>query len=163
MSAELLGIPAEIEHGGKIYRLGPANGKSQGILQELLAVHAVKSVTSLKMALPPATYSEMLSEVTRQVGSGQFKTGTPGWISALATPDGTNLFYLSLFRVNHPDMTIDECTEIVVAHPDECMAAMARIAPGFFDSAFPNAPAEARTTYLEQMESFIKSKATKTS
>ncbi len=146
MSAELLGIPAEFEHAGTLYRLGPATQKAKAVLEELLAGNAIKNVSALKAVLPPNEYQAAYADIVRQAASGAFKTGTSGWSNSLVTPDGTTAFYLSLFRVNHPNMTMGECYDLLVAAGDDCSAAMSRVAPDFFVLALPNMTPEARAT-----------------
>lgn len=143
MSTELLGIPAEIEHNKKVFKLGPAVQYSKSVLEELLAANAIKTILPLKKELG-ADFQQLYDETVKSIGSGHYKTGSRGWFNSLGSEMGAMLFYLSLFRVNHPDMTADECKAIVEDHPDECTAAMARVAPGFFTMAFPKATPEQR-------------------
>jgi hypothetical protein len=145
MSAELLGVPAEVEHDGKVYRLGPATQKAKGILEELLAGIAIRNVTRLKSVLG-ADYQSAYDSILKQVASGEYTTGKPGWLAALNSEAGAVAFTLSLFRVNHPGMTADECTAIAEAMPDEVNAAVTRIAPGFFTMAFPKMTPEQLAT-----------------
>jgi len=142
MSAELLGVPAEVEHDGKVYKLGPATQKAKGILEELLAGIAIRNVTSLRNVLSPAEYQPAYDAIVKSVGSGEYRTGKPGWVSVLNSEAGAVAFTLSLFRVNHPNMTADECSALAESKPDEVNAAVARVAPGFFTMAFPKAPPE---------------------
>jgi hypothetical protein len=142
MSAELLGLPAEVECGGRTYRLGPPTQKAKAILEELLAGAAVANVAAMKAYLPAAEYREAYDAVVRAVGAGLYKTGTKGWLDALQSPDGLLAFTLSLFRVNHPTMTRAECETLVGDHGDAVNAAMARVAPDFFRMAFPGLPAD---------------------
>ncbi len=132
MSAELLGIPAEFEHAGTIYKLGPANQKAKAVLEELLAGNAIRSVSSLRAVLPASEYQAAYAEIVRQTASGAYKTGSPGWSTSLMSADGATAFYLSLFRVNHPNMTMDECRKLVEDAGDEFTAEMKSVAPGFF-------------------------------
>lgn len=147
MSAELLGVPAEVEHDGKVYRLGPATQKAKGILEELLAGIAIRNVTRLKSALG-ADYQSTFDAIVKSVGAGDYTTGKPGWLSVLNSEAGSVAFTLSLFRVNHPGMTTDECVAIAEAKPDEVNAAVARVAPGFFKMAFPKMTGEQLATIM---------------
>lgn len=151
MSAELLGIPAEIEHDRKVFKLGPANQKAKAVLEELLAANAVRNVLSLKEALG-SDFQSVFAETTKNISTGQYKTGARGWLDSLITEAGVILFSLSLFRVNHPSMTVDECREIVDAHGDEFTAAMSRVAPGFFSTAFPKMPPEQLADIVEKFK-----------
>lgn len=160
MSAEALGIPAEIEYDKQIFRLGPANENARCYLEEILAGNAVKNVVALKPHLEPSEYQEMLAAVNRQVGTGQFKTGAADWGATLATPDGILLFYLSLFRVNHPNMTRDACKKLVEDCAEQCVAAMGRVAPSFFDVAVPKASPEQKKVFLELIQSAISKNTT---
>lgn len=151
MSAELLGVPAEVEHDGKVYKLGPATQKAKGILEELLAGIAIRNVTSLRNVLAPNEYQPAYDAIVKAVGSGEYRTGKPGWLSVLNGESGAVAFTLSLFRVNHPNMTADECKDLAEAMPDEVNAAVARVAPGFFTMAFPKAPPELLATFTASL------------
>lgn len=138
----LLGTPAEFEHNGKLYKVGPPTQFAKDTLAELLAGDAIRAVSSLKNVLSPGEYREAYDTVVRTVASGQFKTGTRGWVDALQTPDGTISFTLSLFRVHHPDMTRAECVSLAESAPDAVNAALARVAPGFIKFLLPGIPQE---------------------
>lgn len=151
MSASLLGLPAQFEHAGTVYKVGPPNQFAKATLEELLAGAAVDNVTALKSVLSPAEYTEARDAIVRAVGSGLYRTGTKGWLEALQTPDGMTAFTLSLFRVNHPNMTRAECVALVAAAPEAVNAALARVVPDFFKFLLPGLTAEHLATITAAM------------
>lgn len=151
MSAEHLGIAAEFEHDGKVWKIGPATQKAKGILEELLAGIAIRNVTTLRNVLPLNEYQPAYDAIVKAVGSGEYRTGKPGWLAALNGEAGSVAFTLSLFRVNHPNMTTDECVALAEAKEDEVQAAVARVAPGFFKMAFPKMTDEMMATIIASL------------
>jgi hypothetical protein len=139
-----LGIPSDIHALGKVWKFGPPNQNAKAILEELYAVDAILENQKLSAHLPPEARQQMHRAFMARLDSGAYATGGEGWVSKLTNPACHPLFLLSLFRVNHPDLTRDEMMKIVEASQDEMEAALIRQVPGFFAEAFPGTTPEQR-------------------
>jgi hypothetical protein len=139
---QMLGVPSEIPVGKDVWRFGPPNQAAKAILEDLIAAEAVNSVVRLKAVLDPATYQEHVTAVMRRIDAKDYATGGPGWLTMVQSPVGHMFFLLSLFRVNHPAMTIDEAEKVSEAVPEAVSAALVRQVPDFFKMVFPKVPAD---------------------
>lgn len=146
-----LGLPSDVPFGGQVYKLGPPSQKAKAILEELVAVQAVTGLSKLQHVLPPDRFRRMESVISRQLAAEEHATGGELWGEVLGTPAGSTLFTLSLFRVNHPEMTREQCEEISAGASVELSAALVRQVPGFFEQAFPKMPPAERAKRVAAM------------
>lgn len=141
---QILGLPSDIPALGKVWKFGPPNQNAKAILEELFAADAVADTIKLERVMPAGTYQRHYKKFLTRLDAGEYATGGEGWLAKLTSPIGQQLFLLSLFRVNHPDMTMDMLLKVAAEAGQELEAALVRQVPGFFDVAFPNLSPEHR-------------------
>lgn len=141
---QLLGKPSEIPCDGKTYLFGPPTQGAKACLEELFAADAVEEAVGREKMIPPLAFKRYFDLVLRRIDAREYATGGDGWLAMITSPHGQQLFLLSLFRVNHPAMTLEEMRVIAEKSPNQLTAALVRQVPGFFDQAFPGMPKEQR-------------------
>jgi len=156
--SETLGLPAEVKHGKDVYKLGPPNQLAKAYLEKSLAANAVKAVAELQDVLPAKEYKAMFDAVVAKVAGRGYATGSQGWFEQLSGVDGTWSFILSLFRVNHPDMTLEQAKTIGKESEADLAVAMAHVVPDFFALALPDLPPEAKAIMTEAFRTAFQSK-----
>jgi hypothetical protein len=141
---QILGLPAEIKVGEKVWKLGPPNQRAKAILEELFAGDAVEEAMRLERSMPPAVWQKHDRMVLARIDAKEYATGGDGWLAKFGSPATQHLFVLSLFRVNHSDMTAEDLKKVSEVAGPKLEAALVRQVPGFFDVLFPNMTPEQR-------------------
>ncbi len=155
---QVLGVPSDIHALGRVWKFGPPSQDAKAILEELFAADAVREAGRLKRALSPVEYHAHLREVMARIDAGEYATGGPGWLAKLQNPHCHALFLLSLFRVNHPDMTAEQVKAVAAEAADELEAALVRQVPGFFGVAFPQLTPAERENLAETFRQAVQSR-----
>ncbi len=141
---QLIGLPSEVPCGDAVYKFGPPTQGAKAHLEELFAADAIEEAVKKQEVLTPLAFKKYFDLLLRRVDAKEYATGGDGWLAMIASPYGQQLFLLSLFRVNHPDMTLKEMRLIAEKSPNQLTAALVRQVPGFFDQAFPGMPKDQR-------------------
>lgn len=151
-----LGVPSDITALGKVWKFGPPSQNAKAILEELYAVDAILENQRLAAHLPPPARAAQNRALQARLDAGDYATGGEGWLAKLMNPHCHPLFLLSLFRVNHPEMTRDDVLKVAEAASADLEMALIRQVPGFFGEAFPQATPEQRelleTTFREAIK-----------
>ncbi len=153
---QILGHPAEIKAGGKVWKFGPPNQRAKAILEELFVGDAIEEAMRLESSMPPAVWQKHYRQVLKRIDAHEYATGGDGWLAKFGSPATQHLFVLALFRVNHSDMTVEELTKLTEESGPALEAALIRQVPGFFEVLFPAMTNEQReqlaTTFVTAME-----------
>jgi len=123
----------EIEHKGKIWKVGHPTQRAKAELEKLATQKATRETLSLKELLSPADYGEIFESFRRAVSSGEYKTGKIGWLQTVFSGATAPLFFLSLLREHHPDATEKDAQTLYSEQPEQTMLALEAVVPPFFD------------------------------
>ncbi len=127
------GACPEIEWQGKVWKIGHPTNRARGALEELVAAKAVTSITKLEGVMPPAVYAAMFADVMRDIKLERYKTFDKLWVEQTQGSSGAVLFLQALLRERHPEATEADAISLAMGKDNEVQAAIARVAPGFFD------------------------------
>ncbi len=138
---QVLGVPSDVTCGGKVYKFGPAN---QEVLAEQEKAFAAMAKAGIKAVTPAEEWAEELDAHRDRVARRHYAAGSKGWAQMMLSPDGWAVVYLTMFRVNHPEIKDETVRAIEAENPDGLLDAIAEQLPDFFAQAFPKYPADAR-------------------
>lgn len=119
--------PADITLGGKSYRITPFNFKSLGEFLRWVQDAHLESAKRFASVLEGESKNEYLRNAVKQVEElSVFNDEDPILRRYLMSPEGVNrLVYLAL-RPNHPDITLDEVSDIL-SDQDQLQAAFEKV------------------------------------
>lgn len=126
------GACPEIEHGGKVYRLGYPTGGARATLEELVAKYADDSLLALRGVYAPERFAAEMEAHNARLRRREYRVGRAIWNEVMGDEEAAGLlFALALFRQNHPDLTADDLRGLMAAEPDRVKAALIRVVPDF--------------------------------
>jgi len=150
------GEPPVIVHNGKTWKMGYPTKAAGERLEKLIVADAWASIKAAECGIPELDMStrESFHEAVRKRA---YRTGGAMWSEAFNRTDGQILFYLSLFREHHPEVTKEDVISIMAECPDEFTTAMLLVTPRFFYVAAEAQglpPAQRNKFVLEQTAKF---------
>lgn len=132
------GASPEIVWGERAYRLGHPTQKAKAAFCDMIVDAEFRGIQeALKRGfLTEAKADAAVERLGRQVDRRGHQPGGELFAKYGIGAEGvagTELFVLSLFRENHPAMTLGEYRDLAEARPDEVKLAVRKVVPLFFE------------------------------